>query len=278
MRHTKRPPETYTADEIKRLLAVCGRGRTGARTRALIVLLWRAGLRISEALSLRLCDIESRSCHTLRVGGGLDPELITAPPIGVWMLRVRRGKGHKMRTVALDAWSWGWISPWLAVRPHGATVLCTLKGGPLTPDRVRHTFRRLQRRAKLEKRVHAHGFRHSYALELAREGVPMAVIAAALGHSSIATTTRYVAHFGAPEVLERLSVRVEPWAGAAGPPPAGPVLPAQASESIRSRRPAPKASAGHKKGTRTSARSVRPKRRTGHVRSRRGRRSSGRAA
>src|SRR5574342_93184 len=157
------------------------------------------------------------------------------------MLRVRRGKGHKMRTVALDAWSWGWISPWLAVRPHGATVLCTLKGGPLTPDRVRHTFRRLQRRAKLEKRVHAHGFRHS-------------------------------------EALERLSVRVEPWAGAAGPPPAGPVLPAQASESIRSRRPAPKASAGHKKGTRTSARSVRPKRRTGHVRSRRGRRSSGRAA
>lgn len=272
MRHTKRPPETYTADEIKRLLAVCGRGRTGARTRALIVLLWRAGLRISEALSLRLCDIEARG-HVAGNDGVSQPSIVAAR-----VLRVRRGKGHKMRTVALDPWSWLWISSWLAVRPHGATVFCTLKGGPLTPDRVRHTFRRLQRRAKLEKRVHAHGFRHSYALELAREGVPMAVIAAALGHSSIATTTRYVAHFGAPEVLERLSVRVEPWAGAAGPPPAGPALPAQASESIRSRRPAPKASAGHTKGTRTSARSVRPKRRTGHVRSRRGRRSSGRAA
>ena len=52
---------------------------------------------------------------------------------------------------------------------------------------------RLARRAGIEKRVHPHGLRHTHAAELAFEGAPMNLIEAQLGHSSLATTSRYLA-------------------------------------------------------------------------------------
>ncbi len=63
----------------------------GLRTRALIVLLWRAGLRISEALALAESDLDATR------GGVL----------------VRQGKGGKRREVGMDRWGWQQIAPWL---------------------------------------------------------------------------------------------------------------------------------------------------------------------
>ena len=58
---------------------------------------------------------------------------------------------------------------------------------------VRGLMPRLARRVGIEKRVHPHGLRHTHAAELAFEGVPMNAIQAQLGHSSLATTSRYLA-------------------------------------------------------------------------------------
>jgi site-specific recombinase XerD len=66
----------------------------GLRARALIVLLWRAGLRISEALALAESDLDHMA------GGVL----------------VRRGKGGKRRHVGMDRWGWQQIDPWLERR------------------------------------------------------------------------------------------------------------------------------------------------------------------
>jgi hypothetical protein len=60
---------------------------------------------------------------------------------------------------------------------------------------------RLAAKANIEKRVHAHGLRHTHASELAREGVPMNVIQAQLGHSNLGTTSRYLAHIAPAEVI-----------------------------------------------------------------------------
>ena len=73
-------------------------------------------------------------------------------------------------------------------------LFCTLDGTPVSDDYVRMLLRRLAAKAGIEKRVHPHGFRHSFAVELEAEGVPVTVISKLLGHSSIAVTSRYLDH------------------------------------------------------------------------------------
>jgi site-specific recombinase XerD len=78
------------------------------RLRTLIVLLWRAGLRIREALALQESDLDR----------------------GRGAVLVRRGKGGKRREVGMDRWAWEHLDPWLEIRrdlPVGA-LLCVLRG------------------------------------------------------------------------------------------------------------------------------------------------------
>jgi integrase len=90
--HRGRPPrnkgEQYPADPptVEEIVAVM---RTGERLRALIVLLWRAGLRISEALALQESDLDRSRGAVL----------------------VRRGKGGKRREVGMDCLAWEQIDP-----------------------------------------------------------------------------------------------------------------------------------------------------------------------
>jgi integrase len=114
--HRGRPPrnkgEQYPADpptveEIVAVMRIVGDRADGDRLRALIVLLWRAGLRISEALSLQESDLDRSRGAVL----------------------VRRGKG-KRREVGMDRWAWDQLEPWLAIRrqlPVGA-LLCVIHG------------------------------------------------------------------------------------------------------------------------------------------------------
>jgi site-specific recombinase XerD len=77
----------------------------GRRLRGLIVILWRAGLRIQEALALAEADLDQRRGAVL----------------------VRRGKGGRRREVGMDAWGWTELQPWLETRIE-------LPVGPLTED------------------------------------------------------------------------------------------------------------------------------------------------
>ena len=169
-------PEPLNPDEVHSLLAACGsKSSTGLRNRALIVVLWRAGLRIAESLALHPRDLDD----------------------GV--LRLRRGKGSKSRVVALDPEAIAVVQAWLERKSRlgiGGPILSTLKGQPLLPSYVRNLLPRLARKAGIAKRVHAHGLRHTFAAELADERADIRVIQHALGHSSLATTQRYVDHLG----------------------------------------------------------------------------------
>jgi integrase len=65
----------------------------------------------------------------------------------------------------------------------------------------------LARKAGIEKRVHPHGLRHTHAYELMMEGVPVPIIQQQLGHSSLATTDRYVGHLAPIDLIARMQER-----------------------------------------------------------------------
>lgn len=187
----KLPPEPLTESEVAALIKACShRAPTGIRNRALLVILWRGGLRIGEALALRPKD--------------LDPDKGT--------VRVLHGKGDKSRLVGLDPEAWSIIQRWLDKRRElGITghkrVFCTLDGTPVQASYVRNLLKRLADKAGIEKRVHPHGLRHTHASELANEGTPLHVVQRQLGHSSLATTSAYVNHLAPQEVVNVMQQR-----------------------------------------------------------------------
>lgn len=187
----KFPAEPLEPPEIQALLRACSRrAPTGIRNRALLVLLYRTGVRISEALHLYPKDIS--------------PELGT--------VSVLHGKGDKRRTVGMDEESFAMLDHWRRMRRQlglgaAAPFFCTLRGGGLRTNYIRALLPRLGRRAGITKRVHAHGFRHTHAAELVAEHIPLNVIQAQLGHSNVATTSRYLQHIAPAQVIEAIRQR-----------------------------------------------------------------------
>jgi len=176
---------------VKALLRACSkRAATGVRNRALIVVMYRAGLRVGEALALLPKD--------------LDPANGT--------LRILHGKGDRHRVVGLDAGAWAILQNWLDRRAAAgingrARVFCTLAGKPIKSAYVRALLPRLARKAGIDKRCHAHGLRHTHAYELAGEGTPLPIIQAQLGHQNAATTDRYLRHLHPAAVVKAMQSR-----------------------------------------------------------------------
>jgi integrase len=192
------PAEVLTGAEISRLMGACARrGPSGIRNRALIVVLWRGGLRSAEALALELRDVDAEA----------------------GTLTIRHGKGNKRRVVGLDPPAFAMLERWLRVRrelgvPRGSPVFCTITkgniGGQLGAAYWREAIKRLGVKAGIEKRVHSHGLRHTHAVELMREGVPILVISRQLGHSSLGITQRYLDHLEPGEVVAAMQARSWP--------------------------------------------------------------------
>jgi site-specific recombinase XerD len=162
-------------DEVKELLTQCNAScLTGLRNSILIVLLYESGLRVQEALDLRPKDLMKDS------------------------VRVNHGKGDEARTARLPESLLPKIELWLNRRyqERGITrktcVFCTLMGNPLNQVYVREALHRLASKAGLEKRVHPHGLRRSFASRLLREGTPIGHIQDLLGHRHLQTTMIYL--------------------------------------------------------------------------------------
>jgi integrase len=122
---------------------------------------------------------------------------------------VLRGNGGKRR---LDPGAFAVVERWLDARSKRrfrgrAPLICTLRGKLVATAYVRALMPRLARRAGIEKRVHAHGLGHTHAAELALEDQPMNLIQAQLGHSSLATTSRYLAHIAPAELVKAMQAR-----------------------------------------------------------------------
>jgi site-specific recombinase XerD len=186
------PAEILTQDEVRALINSCSsKSTTGIRNRALLVTMYRGGLRVSEALALRPKD--------------LDPDEGTVV--------ILHGKGDQQRTIGLDPGAFAVIQRWAERRERLGfngrhPLFCTLDGNQMSSAYVRTLLPRLAKQVGIEKRVHPHGLRHTYAYELSvSEGKPAPLIQAALGHSSLSTTDRYLRHIAPAELIESLSSR-----------------------------------------------------------------------
>ena len=164
------PADPPTVEEIIAVMHAAGDDADAIRLRGLIVVLWRAGLRISEALALSESDLGAAR--------------------GV--ISVRRGKGGKRREVGMDRWAWGQLAPWLHLRaelPVGA-LFCVLRGPtrghPWASAGVRAQLHAAAARAGVRRRFAPHQLRHAHAVEMSREGVPLLVIQRQLGHADLA--------------------------------------------------------------------------------------------
>jgi integrase/recombinase XerD len=190
---TKRPPQPLSEPEVRALLAACGRGPAGVRNRALIAVLWQGGLRVGEALALYPRDIRSNGC-----------------------LGVRHGKNDRDRVVGLHQEADAVLGRWVAVRDGLGInghhpVFCTIaegttrrRGDPLQPSYVRHLLKRLQTKAGIDRRVHAHGLRHTHAHDLVLAGVPLVDIRDQLGHRNASTTDIYLRRIAPVDRVNRI--------------------------------------------------------------------------
>jgi site-specific recombinase XerD len=175
-------------------MRAAGNSLEGVRLRGVIVVLWRAGLRISEALALNETD--------------LDPDRGS--------LLVRHGKGDKRREVGMDRWAWSHLQPWLEVReglPVGR-LFCVVRGPtrgrPCTPAAIRQQLHDTALAAGVRRRFAPHQLRHAHAVEMSREGISLIVIQRQLGHADLAITSRYLRGIDNTEIIQAVRQRPEP--------------------------------------------------------------------
>jgi site-specific recombinase XerD len=188
------PPDPPTVEEIVAVMRAAGEDREGVRLRGLIVVLWRAGLRISEALALAESD--------------LDPDRGS--------ILVRRGKGGRRREVGMDRWAFQQLDPWLEIRrqlPVGS-LFCVVRGPtrgrPCSTPAIRIQLRDTAAKAGVRRRFAPHQLRHAHAVEMSREGVPLVVIQRQLGHTNLGVTSVYLRGIHNTEIIHTVHERPAP--------------------------------------------------------------------
>ena len=188
------PADPPTVDEIVAVMRQAGHDRHGHRLTALIVVLWRAGLRINEALSLTETDLDQHRGSIL----------------------VRHGKNDRRREVGMDAWAWTAIEPWLTDRlvlPVGP-LFCVIdgptRGRARSASAARVELRHLALKAGVRRRFAPHPLRHAHAVELMHEGVPLPLIQRQLGHSHLSTTGTYLEGINTEEIISTVHGRRAP--------------------------------------------------------------------
>jgi site-specific recombinase XerD len=140
--------------------------------RAALMVCYGAGLRISEAVALRITDIESQR----------------------GLLRIEHGKGQKDRYAMLSPRLLQVLRRyWCATRPPDFLFPSWRKDRHLSTTSLQLACREAAARAGIAKRVTVHTLRHSFATHLLENGTDLRVIQVLLGHTRIETTTRYAA-------------------------------------------------------------------------------------
>ena len=174
-----RLPVVLSGEEVVALLGAV----TNLKHRAILMVLYSAGLRTSEAVHLRLPDIDSRRM----------------------MLRVEQGKGRKDRYVMLSAALLDALRRyWRKRRPDAWLFPGRDPGRPLNCGSIEKFFARAKERAGIHKRASPHTLRHSFATHLLERGVNIRVIQRLLGHRSLRSTEIYT-HVAETYVRETLS-------------------------------------------------------------------------
>jgi integrase/recombinase XerD len=175
-RRARRLPRVLSPSEVERLIdAAAGTTPRTLRDRALVELLYGAGLRVGEAVGLDKggVDLDQRLVRTIGKGG--KERVVPVGREAVEALRRYLGRGRPH----LD-------------RRHRPELFLNAQGGPLTRAGAFLLLRKLAAKAGLEpERVHPHLLRHSFATHLLEGGADLRSVQEMLGHADLATTELY---------------------------------------------------------------------------------------
>ncbi len=174
-RRGRKVPRVLSLQEVTMLIEAPDESPLGIRDRAILEILYAAGLRVSELTALRLSDLqlESRTCRV-------------------------QGKGRRERLALLGEPAVHWLSRYLEeVRPRWQRgsgdehVFISRRGTKLTRQSVWYRVRHYGRRAGVVQELTPHVLRHSFATHLLEGGADLRAIQEMLGHADIGTTEIY---------------------------------------------------------------------------------------
>ncbi len=162
-----------TAREVEKLIAAIQGSRNESRDRCLLILMFRHGLRVSEACGLNLSqvDTESRVLHVHRLKKGLS----TTHPLRTDELRVIRA----------------WLVERARMKPETDAFFVSERRRPLSRVTIWTFIRRYGELADLSLPAHPHMLRHACGFALADQGADTRLIQDYLGHRNIQHTVRY---------------------------------------------------------------------------------------
>lgn len=184
-RKPKRPPASYTPDQLARLLAVCDE-----RDRAMLITLLDTGLRSSEIVSLDRASVDLASGHFTVIG-----------------------KGDKERSGALSAYTLAALTTYLEFREDDEPALFLGVKGRLTRSGMYQIVKRRATQAGIRADVRrlVHGFRATFAKSYIMQGGDLETLRQLLGHESLAMAAHYATL--ADRELLRKKQQINPLAG-----------------------------------------------------------------
>ena len=169
-------PQILHVEEVERLLKSVTAEGLGLRDLAMLELLYGAGLRVSELVSLEIASCNFQAGFVRCVGKGNKERIV---PLG------------RTASAALQRYLDEERPRLTAKRPDDASLFVNRRGGRLTRQRVWQLLRRYARAGLLGKTIGPHTLRHSFATHLLERGADLRTVQELLGHANISTTQRY---------------------------------------------------------------------------------------
>jgi site-specific recombinase XerD len=186
-------PKVINKKDINKMLSCINLScPTGIRNYAIMLSMYRSGLRVQEVCDLKACDVDFEN----------------------GLLYIQQSKGNKDRYTVLDNTTIEAFRKWDMIRPNSLYFFSTLKGGQLDQRYIREVCYRLSKKAGVyiqdgdkKKLVHPHTLRHSFATRSLNDvGMNIREVQTMLGHSSLSTTMIYT-HVQPKELAEKYRQR-----------------------------------------------------------------------
>jgi len=169
-------PETLNEEDVRMLLnSIDITQRLGRRDRAILELFYASGLRLSELCSARLENLDQSEGFMRVTGKGGKMRLVPVGEVALKALEDYLGNERK-DLIKANTSSW---------------VFLSVRGGRLSPERVREIVKNRAQQAGIKQNMYPHLLRHSFATHLLQNGADLRVIQDMLGHADIATTQIY---------------------------------------------------------------------------------------
>lgn len=172
-------PDFLSAEEVERLLnAFPARGREAhlVRNRAILELLYASGLRVSEAAGLELSRVSFEEATVRVTGKGNKTRIV---PVGIPALKILRYYIEQARPALAEQ------------HPAAPELFLSVHARPLNREWIWAMVKQAALAAGIDKNIHPHTLRHSFASHLLANGADLRVIQEMLGHSDIRTTEVY---------------------------------------------------------------------------------------